>query len=365
MKILIINTVPTSRSGITNVIFNYFTSIRRNNIIMDYSSLNNPENYYSDIVEKAGGKVFVLPSRTKNIFSYSYRLFQLIKQEKYDIVHIHGNSHTVSIELGAASMAGCRIRMVHAHTTTCKYAMAHKLLSPIFNFLCTHRLACGKAAGHFMFGNRPFVVVNNGVDTEKFAFCLDKRADLRKDLGWGDNRVIGHVGYFKEVKNQNFIVDIFNELYIHDNKYRLILIGDGPLRGQVEKKVLDLGLSDFVRFTGNINNVNEYLNAIDLIVMPSLFEGLPLSLIEQQANGLQCVVSDTVTKEVDKTGNLLFLQLSLTAKEWANKIVSFHDKLSRDERSKRAIESICKSGYSIQVEAGKLENYYNSIIKKR
>ena len=330
---------------------------------MDYSSLNQPESYYLDIVEKSGGKVHVLPSRTKHLFSYWYGLYQLIKQEEYNIVHIHGNSHTVSIELSAAYMAGCGVRMVHAHTTTCKYAMAHKLLSPLFNLLCTHRLACGNAAGHFMFGDKPFVVVNNGVDTEKFAFDPDKRTSIRKELGWIDNPIIGHVGYFKEVKNQSFIVDIFNDLYNHDNKYRLILIGDGPLRGQVEQKVLDLGLSDVVCFTGNINNVNEYLSAIDLIVMPSLFEGLPLSLIEQQANGLQCVVSDTVTQEVDKTGNLLFLPLSLSAKEWANKIVAFHDDLSREERSRSAIERICESGYSIQEEANKLANYYNEIIK--
>ena len=222
--------------------------------------MNQPESYYYDIVENTGGKVHVLPYRTKNLFTYWYRLCQLIKREKYDIVHIHGNSHTVSLELSAASIAGCDVRMVHAHNTTCKYVMAHKLLTPLFNLLCTHRLACGKAAGHFMFGDKPFVVANNGVDTEKFTFKPDKRTSIRKELGWENNQIIGHVGYFKEVKNQSFIVDIFGDLYNHDNKYRLILIGDGLLRGQIEKKVSDLGLRDVVCFTGNINNVNEYLN---------------------------------------------------------------------------------------------------------
>lgn len=331
---------------------------------MDYSSLNQPESFYFDIVKNAGGKLHVLPSRTKNLFSYWFGLYQLIKREKYDIVHIHGNSHTVTIELSAAFMAGCGVRMVHAHTTTCKYAMAHKLLSPLFNLLCTHGLACGNDAGHFMFGEKPFVVVNNGVDTEKFAFNLEKKISVRKELGWIDNPIIGHVGYFKEVKNQSFIVDIFDNLYKKKNTYRLILIGDGPLRSQVKKKVLDLGLSDVVCFTGNIDNVNEYLNAIDLIVMPSLFEGLPLSLIEQQASGLQCVVSETITREVDKTGNLLFLPLSQSAKEWAEKIDSYKDEFTREERSLRAVESIRVAGYSIKEEARKLRSYYQSTLKK-
>ena len=360
MKILIINTVLTGKNGITNVIFNYLNSIDRERVTFDYLAINTPDVMYRNMIEAYGGKLFVLSRLSTNMFIYWSRIRKLIKNG-YDAVHIHGNSHTVVLELSAAYSAGCHIRLVHAHNTACKYVVVHKLLTPLFNFFYTHGLACGADAGRFMFGSRPYMVINNGVDVERFGFDAKSREKIRRQLNLDDNdRLLGHVGYFKEVKNQKFIVEILKHL---EERYKLILIGDGPLREDTENLVKCYGLESRVIFTGNINNVDEYLNAIDFVVMPSLFEGLPLALIEQQANGLKCVVADTITREVDKTDNLLFLPLSLSAKEWANKIVAFHDNQSRDKQSRRAIECICKSGYSIQEEANKLANYYNEIIK--
>ena len=112
--------------------------------------------------------------------------------------------------------------------------------------------------------------------------------------------LICHVGYFMPVKNQSFLVDVFAELAKNDSRYHLLLIGDGAMRTEIEQKVACLGLTNKVTFTGNIDNVSEYLNAADIIIMPSLYEGLPLTLVEQQANGLQCAVSDTITAEADK-----------------------------------------------------------------
>lgn len=362
MKLLIINTVPTEKNGITNVIFNYLSAIDCEGLVIDILSLNQPNQKYVDMVKQKGGKMYVLPRSKDHITRYWKELRKLIKNNGYDIVHIHGNSHTTFIELSAAYAAGCVVRMIHAHNTMCKHVLVHRILTPLFNMLCTNGLACGKEAGRFMFGYKPFTVINNGVDTDKFAFNTQIREKLRNKMGWTDCKVIGHVGYFTEVKNQSFIVDIFECLYENNPDYRLVLIGDGPMREEIKKKIDSKGLGNKVCMTGNIDNVNEYLNAIDMIVMPSLFEGLPLTLIEQQANGLPCVVADTITREADKTGNIKFLSMNSPVEEWA-KAVMEEDGKSRDERSRKAIEDITLAGYNIKEQALKLADFYNAAVE--
>lgn len=362
MRILLVNTVPTDKNGITMVIFNYLKAMDTSDITLDLVSLNEPEHTYVKEVELRGGHVYVLPRSGKKILSYWNGLRSLVKQNRYEVVHIHGNSHTVVLELSAIWAAGCKVRIVHSHNTTCTYRGIHTFMTLPFNLLCTHGLACGREAGEWMFGKKPFDVINNGVDTALFGFENTKREEVRERYDWGGCKVIGHVGSFTAVKNQSFIVDIFSELYKKDNKYRLLLIGDGALRNDVQKKVNTLGLSDIVTFTGNISNVHDYVNAMDIVVMPSLFEGLPLTLVEQQVNGLCCVVADTITQEADKTGNLIFLSLDSPVSVWADSI----DKLDcngRSERSNLSIERIKECGYSIQEEAKKLKDYYiNTIV---
>lgn len=365
MNILLINTVPTEQNGITGVIFNYLKAMDAQNITFDLLSLNTPSSLYSNIVESKGGHVFVLP-RLEGTLKYWNGLRRLIKENRYDAVHIHGNSHTVVLELSAAWAAGCVVRMVHSHNTTCKHVVVSRLLTQPFNMLYTHGLACGDAAGRWMFGKRKFTVINNGVDTELYAFDETKRNALRIDKGWTDCKVIGHVGGFVETKNQRFIVEVFRELYKCDNTYRLLLIGDGHMRQEVEEKVKECGLQDVVCMTGNINNVCDYLNAMDLVLMPSLFEGLPLTLVEQQANGLRCVVSDAITTEADKTGNMTFLPLTMDATGWAESIKSIvlDNTEQRKARSHEAIKRIRECGYSVQEEARKLKEYYIKAIRK-
>ncbi len=359
MKILLVNTVPTDKNGITNVLFNYLRAMDTKGMQIDLVSLNQPDDAYIKEVEKKGGRIYVLP-RLQGTMTYWKSLRNLMRENNYDAIHIHGNSHTTVLELTAAKAAGCVVRMVHAHNTTCKQVVVHKLLTPIFNTLCTDGLACGKAAGEFMFGKKTFTVMNNGVDTEKFAFKKEPRETIRKKHSWEGCKIIGHVGYFSEVKNHQWIIEVFRELQKIDNTYRLLLIGEGNLKDMIVEKAKSYDILDKITFTGNINNVDEYLNAMDLIMMPSLYEGLPLTLIEQQANGLRCVVSDTITKEVDKTNNMKFLPLTVSAEQWADEILSIcvDDNQVRSERSLKAIEDITFCNYSIKEEAEKLRNYY-------
>ena len=358
-KILVINTVPTERNGITGVIFNYLNAIERGGLRMDLLSLNEPNSVYIKQVEERGGKVYVLPRRGNRIFRYWNGLRILVSENHYDIVHVHGNSHTIVLELTAIKAAGGAKCIVHAHSTSCSHMLLHHLLSPIFSVLCDYGLACGAKAGYFMFGKSRFVIINNGVDVERYRFNPMNRKKTRNLLNITEGEcLLGHVGYFQDIKNQRFIVEIMRHL---DSQFKLVLIGDGPQRKEVKERVIEYGLSDRVIFTGSITNVESYLSAIDLIIMPSLFEGVPLTLIEQQASGLNCVVSDTITREADKTGNVTFVPLSDGPEKWASIIKKMPVETERTKISEEAIGRIETTGYSIQREANKLLDFYHSI----
>lgn len=359
MKILVINTVPTDKNGITNVIINYLNAMG-NDVAFDYVAINNPNAFYVNFLKEKGATLYSF--KRKNVLGYIWSLYKIIKQNNYDAIHVHGNSHTVVLELLAAKLAGCKVRIIHAHSTGCNSVALHKLLAGLFDSLCTDRLACGESAGKFMFGLKPFKIINNGVDVENFSFDNNARRALRVKLALTETDIlIGHVGYFMPVKNQSFLIDVFAELAKNDSRYHLVLIGDGAMRTEIEQKVASLGLTNKVTFTGNIDNVSEFLNAIDIIIMPSLYEGLPLTLVEQQANGLQCVVSDTITAEADKTGNLRFLSLQAPILDWVHTVENSHCMQNRELRSKNAIVAIEKAGYSIRKEAKKLVEYYEAI----
>lgn len=364
MKVLLVSSNPIGKDGITNVMFNYLMGMNTEGMTIDILSNNEPEQMYVKAVEEKGGKLFVLPRRNGTV-SYWNGLRKLIKTNKYDAIHVHGNSHTLAIELSAAWTAGCMVRIVHSHNTTCKYVKVHKLLTILFNMLYTHGLACGEEAGKWMYGKKPFTVLNNGVDTKKFAFQLTTRDEIRKQNKWEGCKVIGHVGSMFEVKNHKFILEVFKELAQRDHSIRLLLIGDGPLRPDLEAEVAHQGLTGMVTMTGNIDNVNEYLNAMDLVLMPSLYEGLPLTLIEQQANGLKCVVADTITREADKTKSLTFLSLNAPVSSWVDTVLEVleEDKDDRLDRSHSNIKKIADCGYSIQEEARKLNAYYLNAVK--
>lgn len=366
MRVLLINSNPIGKDGITNVMFNYLMGMNTEGMQLDVLSINEPEKMYVKAVEKKGGKLYVLP-RMNGTMAYWKGLRRLIKTNKYDAVHIHGNSHTLAIELSAAWTAGCKIRIVHSHNTTCKYVKVHKLLTIPFNMLYTHGLACGEEAGKWMFGKKSFMVLNNGVDTMKYAFRPSVREEIRKQNNWEGCKVIGHVGSMIEAKNHKFILKVFKNLYRRDHSVRLLLIGDGRLRPGIEASIADNGLINMVTMTGNINNVGEYLNAMDLVLMPSLYEGLPLTLIEQQANGLKCVVADTITHEADKTKSLTFLSLDAPVSSWADTILEIlrGDNCDRLNRSHSNIKKIADCGYSIQEETQKLNAYYLNAAKGR
>ena len=362
MRILMINTVPTEKNGITNVIMNLVSSIPDKNMHFDLLSINEPNQEYQDIIHSRGGKIYVIERRIRHVFRYMMRLKKIIQKNKYDIVHIHANSRLCVLDLIGTIMGGCKVRIVHSHNTTCAHKRLHRILTPAFKLLCTGCLACSNEAGRWMFGDMNYKIIPNGILAEKWAFDESARKIIRKKYQLENRVVLGNMAGFVEQKNQTFLIDILGELLKTNHQYALLLMGDGQTRPSIEEKVKILGLNNAVVFTGTVCDGVHFLSACDLFIMPSLYEGFPLALIEAQACGLNCIVSDKITKSTNLTGNLTFLSLDEPIEVWASECInSLTPEQNRMEKSNSAIESISDRGYNIKASVKELVSSYKMV----
>ena len=359
MKILVILTVPFGKNGITNVATALINQGIKTGDSFDLVTFNIKDEKGAKALEERGTGIFVLPRNLKESFRYVGELSRMIKERGYDAVHIHGNSHTCVYELIAAKRGGCDKRIVHAHNSGTRHMAFHKIMTPLFNSLCRVRLACSDQAGAFMYGKHPFTVINNGVDTKKFTFCEGDREQIRKKLSVKENEILlGHVGAFNSEKNHAFLLEVMSALVNKQQNYRLVLMGAGALEEQIKARTCELGLDNRVIFAGSIDNVHAYLSALDLVLMPSLFEGLPLTLLEQQANGLCCIVSDRITKNADLTGNLTSLPIDQGAQPWVEAIEKADLNYDRCLMSKKAHRLIREKGFEIESICEKMSGIY-------
>ena len=362
MKILLVNTNPTAIGGITNVIFNLLENINDPTLQFGYISINTPSEEFVEKLGKLKCKLHIVPRNIKNVLSYLKTLSYIAKD--YDAIHVHGNSATLAIDFCAARIGGIRYRIAHSHSTACRMVIADKILRPLFYRLCNRRLACGKAAGKWLYGNRGFEIIQNGINTSRFRFNSSKRLEIRKSLGWENKLVIGHVGNFMKEKNHKFIFDITKFAIGKNKDIRLLCVGSGRLMDEARDYLSKQGLNDYVHITGSVNNPEDYMSAMDIVLMPSIHEGLPLTLVEEQANGLTCLVSDAITTEANLTGNIHFLPLSTPVNVWCDKLLDLVQIVEVDRlyKSDHSITVIKEKGYDIFTEAKKLENFYNHLF---
>ncbi len=366
IRVLMSSVNQLSRDGITNVMLNLIENMDINEYHFDVVGISNPTEEIRSRIEKFGQLIVV-----KRSFRHPLRFIKQYKKvcKGYDIVHVHGNSATMSLEVLAAKMAGVKVRVAHCHNSTCKYKTIDKLLRVPFYALCNTFLACGMKAGRWLYGNRPFEVINNGIKTELFAFSSDKRTQIRNELGIEEKQVIINVGNFVEAKNHTFLVDVFEILHRDNPEYYLILVGsergNRTIKRELEQECIRRGLGESIFFTGSVSNVEDYLSASDLVVMPSLFEGLPLTLIEEQANGLSCLCADTITEDVNLTGNVSFLSLDTGKEKWAKEIKEFFGQspnIVREQKSNKAIANIKENGFDIEQSINVLSTVYQKKV---
>lgn len=365
MKVLVVNTVEFGTNGITAVIMNLFQNINKENIQMDFVSINDSGFDFEQRIGAYGSKVYFL-CRNNNPFLYMLKLAKLLKKGKYDVIHIHGNSATMAVETMAAFLAGVKVRIAHSHNTTCTHMKAHKILYPFFDFTYTHGLACGEEAGKWLFRKKEFMVLNNSVDLEKFSYDEATRNKIREMLGIEENFVIGHAGLFNQQKNHTFLIDILYKVVNKIPNSKLLLLGDGPLKEEVLLKTKKLGLEQNVIFAGRVENVNEYLQAMDVFALPSLYEGFCVALLEAMVTGVPCVVSDVIEQASCFPDKLDSLPLDdVTA--WVDVLIKQAGSNNRFERKKQSEEIkyfFEEEGYSLQKNTKVLEELYVSYLKE-
>lgn len=313
--------------------------------------------------EDAGISVKYLPSRKASVSLYVKAFIALFRKEKYDALYIHGSSAIMSIELMIAKLCGCKVRVVHSHNTTCDHKKADKLLRPVFYWLYTDAIACGEKAGKWLYSGRPFMLHKNGRDVNKYRYNEETRFSTRANLeSWEHELLVGHVGNFNKQKNQKFALAIFKELLKKNNNAKLYLMGEGALLEETKELAAEMGLQDKVIFTGSISNVHEMLQAMDVMILPSLHEGLPLVAIEWQIAALPCVIADVVTSECAYSDLVAFMPLG-DARAWADKIIEV-SAVDRKRLAEKQIELTKEAGFDINQNAVELQKFFIDRCKR-
>lgn len=359
-KILTMTTSGLGRKeGISTVILDYYSYFDKERFQLDIVTSGEYNHELVTEFQEIGVNVRCLPSRRISVIKYVESLSKLLKNEKYDAVYLHGSSAIMCIELILARIHGVKIRIVHSHNTTCDHKKVDKILRPIFYRNYTTALACGTEAGKWLYGKRPFDIIKNGRNVDVYKFNAVKRAKIRQQLEVSDNTLlIGHVGNFNEQKNQQFLVSVLKEIVKVNTNVKLFLMGDGKTKDTIMNMISDEGLDNFVEFTGSISNVPDMLQAMDVMLLPSLHEGLPLVVIEWQIAGLPCILSDKVTKECAYTDLVHFLPLEDLDK-WAKKTLSISE-TDREKSSEGLLIKTKENGYDLCENAYKLQKYFNN-----
>ena len=345
------------RGGAETLVMNLYRNMDRTKIQFDFMVHGNQIGAYEEEILSLGGRIFRMPPYSLfNLFSYNKALKVFFKEHKeYRIVHAH-NSELGNLVLRQAKIAGIPHRICHAHSAPHGVSI-HNMLRNIFRWhterYTTERMACSELAGHWQFGSKGhFTVIKNGIDLNQFTYDESLRLKTRDELGLKDKFVIGQVGRFVPTKNHTFLLKVFKFIVSSRDDAVLVLVGDGPLRKQMEQEAEALGLSDKVMFMGVREDVDALMNACDVFVFPSLFEGLGIVLVEAQATGLPCIISDAVPTQVSVTDLCHFLPLE-KPEEWAKCILSL-DAMKRKGRT----EAAAKGGYDIRLSADFLTHLY-------
>ena len=359
------------RGGIQTFVIENMKHMDKNKIQIDFLLLDDGVKYeLEDTLKEMESNVYKLKGvwlrKPTDYFNYFKKIDDFFSQHNdYKVVHLHSSSKNFYI-LKSAKKYGIPVRIAHSHNIGFQsknkiQIMIGNLCKPLLKKYATDYFACAYLAGEWLFGKKAVKdgkvrVIHNAVEYEKFKFNEEKRMEIRNRLNINDKLVIGNVGRFSEQKNHEFLIEIFNEIHKKNKMSTLMLIGKGEKEELIRKKVKELGLENDVIFMGFCDNVNELMWAMDIFLMPSLHEGLPVVGIEAQAAGLPCFMSKyVITDEVKITELVKFIELKQSPREWAEEI------LNSDLSRKNTKAEIEQARYLIMDTAKELENFYINV----
>ena len=351
------------RAGIETMLMNYYRHIDRDKVQFDFLCNKTKPGAYDDEVKSLGGRIFhtpgLNPAKLPKYMKYMKGLFK--EYPEYRIVEAHNGAFGV-YALHGAKLSNVPVRIYHAHgaSITKDWKMPLKLICKQFlpgNM--THHYTCGIEAARCYFGDKvvdagDYELIPNAIEVQRFTYNPTIREQIRKEYKLDDKHVLGHVGRFMTQKNHTFLLDVFAEVVKKDELAVLICLGDGELMPEMKEKAKSLGISDKVVFVGNVGNANEWYQAFDAFILPSIWEGLPVVGVEAQAADLPCIFSDGVTTEIGLSDKAVFVPLSTSKDKWVEAI---ENGFAQNERKDRT-ELIRENNYDIETEAIKLQNRY-------
>lgn len=358
MEIRILHVVTyMGRGGLETMIMNYYRQMDRTKVQFDFLVHRDFRADYDDEIERLGGRIYRIGRLIPWSRAYQRTLDAFFAAHpEYRVVHVHQDCLSAVI-LKAAKKHGVPVRIAHSHNSSqdknLKYLLKLHYKRQIPRY-ATALFACSKEAGDWMFGGAPYTIVNNAIDAVQYSYSHARAMDVRRSLHLAEDAfVIGHVGRFFPAKNHDFLLDVFGELSHVDKHAVLLLVGDGPLRQKIEKKAKDMGIRSRVVFTGVRSDVCDLMQAMDVFVFPSLYEGLGVVLVEAQASGLPCVISDCVPDACMLTNLIQKVSLDDSIQQWVERILAVKS-VSRRGR----FDEIAASGYDIVTNAAWLQQYY-------
>lgn len=343
-------------NGISSIILNYCSNINSENFEITIFA-GNPINEKN--IKKCKENNINVEKLSKKGLKFYYELFEKLKRGKYDVVHVHGSSSTIALEIIIAFLCKIKSRVAHSHNTTSEHPMAHYILKPFLNIFSTEKIACGEKAGIWMFGKNNFKIVNNGIEVDKFKFDKNLYNQMKKKYDLEDYFILGHIGRVNHQKNQKYLIDIIDKLAEENKKIALVMVGIGPDFEKIKKQVESSVNKNKIKLIGETEKPHEFYNMFDIFLLPSIYEGLPVVLIEAQANGLKCIVSNNVTNECNLTGNIKFLDLNLID-DWIKEIQQNYDTNldNREDNSKKNSKILKDKGFDIKLNAKEIEKIY-------
>lgn len=356
-----------NRGGAETMVMNYYRNIDRTKVQFDFLVHRQERGAYDDEIEAMGGRIYrMCPIHPQNFSKYKKMLKVFFDEHpEYRILHSHMS------ELGCyafmeAQRRGIKVKICHAHNAPVKGSMTpkekaqlifrdyfKKKMLPYSDFL----FVCGEEAGNWLYGKQNknrFVMMNNAVDAQKFTYSTEARNQLRQELGIDGKFAILNVGRFNPQKNHSFIIDIFNEIKKLYQNSVLLLVGKGELEDEIKQKVHSLGLQNDVMFLGLRDDVHRLLSASDVFLFPSLYEGLPVTLVEAQSSGIRCFISDAVPFQCILGDDVSTVKLSESAESWAQEIVTLAAGYERYNR----YSDMVSSGFDIKSNAQWLQDFY-------
>ncbi len=326
MKRLLCIVGSMDAGGAETFLMKVYRALDKKKYQMDFCVAKKEKNFYEDEINEMGGKIFRITPKSRNVIKNFNDIKKIVKENKYKSV-IRVSQHSLSsLELLAAKFGGAKkliFRSSNSNSGGGKInILIHYLFRPLLNVIVTDKIAPSYEAGKFMFGGANFKIINNGLNLDEYAFSVSNREAYRKEFGVKDNSctIIGHVGRFNFQKNHKFLIDIFSEYHSLNENSELWLFGKGELENEIKKYTKYKKIEDSVKFYGIRNDICKIYSAMDCYIFPSLFEGMPNTIIEAQTSGLPCLVSNKVTKACKIISSTNFLDIEDKAINWAQSI---------------------------------------------